>query len=109
MKRGRVSYLLIRGPQSSFAVEVREDVCYPRSGSGGQIPPGRTLSLYDSALRSSTDVAPDVASFPRILMLEETLENCDLVSLLELGFSQCLSLWISQSVLEEMLDTTIAI
>lgn len=27
-----------------------------------------------SALRSSTDVAPDVASFPRILMLEETLK-----------------------------------
>lgn len=37
------------------------------------------------------------------------LENCDSVSLLELGFFQCLPLLISQSALEEMLDTAVAI
>lgn len=86
--------------------KVGEDVCYPRRGSGGRIPLGGTLPLcvvcFEIKYRCSS----------RCCLLSQNpggdFENCDLVSLLELGFPQRLSLWISQSAFEEMLDTTIA-
>lgn len=61
--------------------------------------PGRTCASVLTALRTSADVALDGSSFPRVPVLEETLET--------VAQFQRLSLLISQSAMEGTLDRTV--